>query len=205
MGRSMVFVIALATACVGGADSDGSCDAFEACGGDPTGRWEVVSMCGMNFVENANATQFDAPECDGAIRHVGASVSGTYDLAGGSASVDMVMQVDLEIALTEECVAATHGVASASFSLFCGALEAEYIQTPGFAAAECNVMDGACECLVTSVEEPVTDSWTYTVSGNSPDDGSTLTPFCVRGDRLTMRDEAPDGRISIMTLRRAAP
>lgn len=205
MGRSMVFVVALASACVGGADSDGSCDAFEACGGDPTGRWEVVSMCGLNFTENANATQFDAPECDGAIRHVEASVSGIYDFAGGSRSVDMVMQVDLEIALTEECVAATRSAAVADFSLFCGALEAEYRQTPEFAAAECSVIDGACECLVTSVEEPVTESGTYTVSGNNLDDGSTLTPFCVRGDRLTMRDEAPDGRIAVMTLRRAAP
>jgi len=194
---------------LGGCGDDGSsgesCAAFEACGGDPTGRWEIVTACGVDLVANANASQFDPPACDGAFRKIDLRASGTYEFASsGTATFNFVAQLDTDVWLTNECITAVRGMAPASLVDYCSGLESDYAQSPDLAGAMCNVEGGACTCLLTSVEQTTMASGSYTLDGTNIDDGVSLTPFCVSGDTLKTLEESPDGT-TVTTLRRVAP
>lgn len=193
----------------GGLDSgDGgeSCTDFHACGGEPSGRWEVVTTCGIGL-EAGRAMLFGAPECNGAVRRVEPQVTGTYVFtADGGVESDTILAIDMDLLFTNACVSALAGgvpVDAQGVAAICSMLETQFTENPAYDGSVCNVQGTGCACMLTTVEDNLVAQ--AMVNGSNLDNGGgDLTPFCVVGDTLKLLRASSDGNV-VLTLRRIGP
>jgi hypothetical protein len=174
----------------GGGDGSGggSCSAFEACGGDVVGTWNVKDVCYEGFLKLFDA-ELEEPECDGTFRSVDAQVSGTYTFSkDGTLSQDLTLQVDIDTLWSKSCLSAIAGGASVDIDATCKSLENTYSMQAEFEGASCSVKGSACACLITSTPMAEMSSGAYKVQGKNLVDvmDGDSTPFCVAGDTLTL-------------------
>lgn len=134
--------------------------ALDACGGDPTGTWSVLTWCQGGFA-------YDGP-CAGTACAWDDGVSGTLTLAdGGLFEVDVVRAGDAVCTVPTAC----------DPSLACGDVEVEpYVCAAGEDAS-------SCECTQT-VESTWQGSGSWATDGNSLTIGACPVDFCVDGDTL---------------------
>lgn len=188
-----------------GGSGGGSCVDLQACGGDPTGRWEVVSACGVGLEAEA-AMGFGVPACLHAVQRVEPTITGTYEFGSSREGVgDTVTQMDIDMLFSAECISGLLGapVGPAEVLMRCADLEDQYAQSPDFVAVACHVEGSACACALTSAEEHLVE--TLSIEGTNFDDGSELSAYCVQGDTLVVQDGPAADRFVRVEFRRVRP
>lgn len=172
--RLVLFLAALA-ACggAGGSDSgtpgDGGValrecgDAFSACGGDPTGTWNVETVCdpGLTMITDLCPTATYEVTADRSSGVIDLAASGTYDR-------DYHLDLDYQATVPKSCLAL----------LTCDAL-------PGMSGGivdSCEDTGESCHCSGTYVGDDVA-SGTWELDGQAViTDGSERTDLCIAGD-----------------------
>jgi hypothetical protein len=192
---------------VGCGDDDGSggassCAAFQACGGEVEGNWNVEDVC-FDDIQSLLASSLDESACDGLFRGAAANATGTSSFANGTGSIDLMLSIDVEARWTEACVSALNNGAEVDITQACPMIEANYLNQGQFEGAACMLEGQVCSCMLTSPPMPVHDAGGYRIEGNAliDDSDGSSTPYCVQGDTLTL-DLSTDELGGTVTLRR---
>jgi hypothetical protein len=168
-----------------GADA-GSCDMLDACGGDVVGSWSVQSLCFAN-AEVLFAAALDEPMCEGAIKSSQVHASGTYVYGkDGSASADVVYSIEFGTLWSAACLSALAGQSVTPDAAQCAGLQQQYENLPEIDSAPCRLQGNACACSISTGENVTTTPGSYSVKGNTLQQGDDNSPYCVQGDTLTI-------------------
>lgn len=177
----------------------GMCGAFSACGGDPVGTWDVESMC-FEDLSAFSIGAIDEPACSDFLRSIDARPMGSLELRGdGTGTQQVSLQIDFEVTFTRDCIGALGGMAS---DAQCSALEGEFTSQSELAFAGCQLRNGGCDCVLTSTVMQLASMGSFEVRGSQLVDGGSATDFCVRSDRLTLREVTPMGAGQVVYKRR---
>jgi hypothetical protein len=188
--------------CGGGSGAEaGICSGtFTACGGDPTGDWEVASTClGTSFAQLLNDSfAAQSPDCAGAAKSASLSASGTVAYHAGTVAYNMTISTTTSFSFTEACLQALAPGVTADAS--CAALA----PSPGDPeeTGSCSFSGSACSCTGASTS-PDTSVSSYTVSGATITESSGATyEFCVSGTTMSQRVALVGTNYGVMTLSR---
>jgi len=159
-------------------------DAFQACGGDPTGRWKFQDAC-LQMPLGGGGGECPGMTQGGDIEYVNL----VMDFQGGqvTASMDKVL-VTIDLTVPKSCMP---GVP-------CSALEQD-------GKLSCTDAGSNCSCTGSQEEVPEDSPSTkaYTISGGSITIGNDTSKFCVQGDELRLLQEDPeDGSRQLLILKR---
>jgi hypothetical protein len=213
-GLGALLVLALLFALQGCGDDDDddgtgfgiqSCEAFTACGGDVVGSWTLTGVC-IDGLEDMFADIADQPGCEDFFGAFRASANGEFTFSeDGMASVEgssFTFQIDVKV--TSACVKGLGGANATLDSARCDMMESSQANrdSQSIAGATCSFGGGACNCKVASVPMPLGGNGPYEVQGNDLIQGGDTNPFCVDGDRLTVRTSAGAGTDGTLTLQR---
>jgi hypothetical protein len=199
-----LYVCMLLTACpepgddAGGAGEPSVCDsvAFTACGGDPAGTWRAEAICPGVLRQQRSFN--DDPACTGSALTVEGSASDyTVELtAAGRYSLDYSLELSGEAVVEQACLDVMSGETNADLATYCATLETNL--RDDFSSADCAVSAGACRCAMARSGHS-TETGDYSVAASEitmvsddPEDEVETDPFCVSGDRLTVRAATDD-------------
>lgn len=159
-------------------------DAFQACGGDPTGTWKFQDAC-LQLPMGSGGGECPGMTQQGDIQFVNL----TMEFQGGQLTTSMDKTVaTVELNVPKSCLP---GVP-------CSALEQDGQLT-------CTDTGSACQCTGTQEEVPQDSPKTvaYTVSGGDLSYEGTTAKFCVQGDELRILQEDPeDGSRLLLIMKR---
>ena len=161
---------------------------FNACGGDPTGTWDLTSMCiDGDLVSGLNAEMAaDYPACGDTFSAASVAFGGSVTYGAGKYSFDATMEITETFAYTPACVSELSGGVALSASV-CTQLEQGLNREAG-GKATCSYAGTNCNCQGTLTQTNTT-SGTYTFSGATIiEDSGTSYGFCVSGDTMTQRE-----------------
>jgi len=200
---SLALASLVLTGCGGGSGSEaGICaGGFAACGGDPSGEWEVASTClSTSFTQLLNdALAAMSPECAGAARSASLSASGTVAYQAGTVTYDMTISTTTSISYTVACMKALMPDVAAD-AAGCASLG----PNPGDPeeTGSCSFTGSACSCDVASTS-PDTSTYSYTVTGATiTESGGASYEFCVSGATMSQRVALVGTNYGVMTLTR---
>jgi hypothetical protein len=165
---------------------------FNACGGDPTGTWDVVAVCVdgdlVSAFNTGMAAQYSA--CGNTFTAANLALAGSVTYGAGKFSFDATTALVESLAYTPACVSALSSGVALSASV-CGQMQQNLNKETG-TKGNCTYTGTNCNCQAT-VTLPNTSSGTYTVSGSTIiESGGSSYDFCVNGDTMTQR-EAVEG------------
>jgi len=174
----------------GSAAGAARCPSDTACGGNfVPGTYTVASTC-VNY-----EVPTWSPSCpNGTITVTGAEVTGTYTFSSDGTYVESSAVVEhWNSFFPADCKT------SSGASLTCAQYEQQILESPSSTAATVRCAGFPdCTCAIVSKPAPVTDSGTYTISGdqvfmNSSVKGFVIgTTFCISGNELAMRSDSID-------------
>lgn len=182
-----------ATACSG---------TFNACGGDPTGTWELVTLCVEgDLVSGLNADMAtEDPACANTFSAARLAMGGQVTYGDGNYSFDATMEMAETITYTPACVSAVRPGLVLSASV-CGQLEDGLNREPG-SKMTCSYTGTSCDCQGTLVHVNNT-SGTYTVDGSTiTEDSGTSYEYCVSGGTMTQREVVAGGVYGITQMKK---
>jgi hypothetical protein len=207
----VILPITSALACGDGDGDDAAPDArqalaeFEACGGDPSGEWDIHAY----YVDDIGAASVvdealrEDSACTGAIEDARARVLGTSSFADGKwemLATNREAQVDVRV--DDECLAAVladrpedraEAEALSPNIESCALLQTSFDGENIEGTPECSFVKSACECSVSIIGEGRPSSTSeYTVSGTQLIVNGAPWDFCQRDDRLELRQGGPD-------------
>lgn len=168
-------------------DAGSTCgESFEACGGDPSGTWEISDVCvqgDLTAVANAEYSK-DATSCAALCSSASLNARGFVTYEAGTYTANAVLTISESLQATQACYEALSNAPWSSSS--CTALT-QMLQTDHSTTASCANTGSGCDCAYTS--SSVAQDAAYTVSGTSliASDG-TATEFCVQGSMMMQRD-----------------
>jgi hypothetical protein len=182
----------------GGSEVGVCTDAFTACGGDPTGSWQITGICLDASLTTILNEAWASPSCAGSVESASLSLSGTVTYNAGTVTYDQTTVTSMKASYYLACMAETLGVSSPD-ATGCAALQASLDDGSG-PAASCTFSD-ACHCEVTeSATNQAANGYTTAGASITESDGSTYD-FCVTGAAMSQRAELwTTGRFGIMTL-----
>jgi hypothetical protein len=191
--RVLATSLLLGLACGGDSDPAGSCGAFSACGGDPTGTWQGQAVCLEGDLSGLAASAGDFPAAcrDGVIIDA-VTLDTTLDLqAVGTYTERGSLILDWTFRFDAECFSAFAGqtVPPGQVSVYCDLLEQTLADDPEspFETLACTMSNGTCNCDGVQAE-PIDSAGTFDVqSGTLTLDGDRSRPFCARGDTLELQ------------------
>jgi len=171
----------------GNDNSTSACsETFTPCGGDPTGTWDIVSVCLQgDLAAAANAGYAaDSADCSSLCTEATLAAQGSVTYSAGSVQPNAVLSLSETLEMTASCYAALFGKAWNSASC---ATVAQMLEKQSGTTAACSAGNSICNCVYMDTTQAVAD--TYTVNGTTlvASDGST-TEFCVQGSTMTQRD-----------------
>lgn len=167
----------------GNSASSADCVAFDACGGDPEGSWNVDSICFFEASVLLGRTA-ETPGCEDLLEDVTVYSLGSYQFESGMLQQDVAYALDLQVRFTPECVdAATGGDASEGV---CEAFADDYLLDPSLLDAQCALADGGCDCTLMTTDREFDSDGEYAVDGDQLDFGGPQD-FCVDGDTMRLR------------------
>jgi hypothetical protein len=209
MMRCLAFAMNVVGGCVllascgsgSGSGQVGTCTgAFDACGGDPTGQWDISSMCSEGDLARAinDATVGDLPSCANVVQSASMTFSGSVSYSNGTVTHDVSTTTTAKLSYTMACLADVRGTPTADAST-CAALDASY-KNSVVGTGSCTFTGATCDCdsTVHSTDTAVNG---YTVSGGTitESDGSSYQ-FCVTAGTMSARIELAPGSYGVMTL-----
>ena len=170
----------------GGSTAAACTGTFNACGGDPTGTWDLVSACIEGDLVSALNSQVAASgaACGNTFSAASVALGGSVTYGGGNYSFNATMSVAETFAYTPACVLALGGTALTAS--VCSQLQQGLNAQDGSTitctyATNCN-----CRGTVTKIN---TTSGTYTVSGSTiSEDSGSIYQYCVSGNTMTQRE-----------------
>ncbi len=189
--------------CSSSDDSGGasSCSDFSACGGTPEGTWSLKDLCATGVEEAVTADL--PPECANVLQSYSVSGSGSATLnADGSGEVNFSVTTSMSLSVDSACAGAQQNNPNFTMSaIACGLVEAGLGAGEG-AAAQCDYVDGVCNCDVTSVQ-PNVESGTWSVTGTQLT-WNTQEPqdFCEKGGTLTTQKTDDSGVVTTLVWQR---
>jgi hypothetical protein len=174
---------------------------FKACGGDPTGTWDIVSACiegDLVAAENADMAA-DYPSCRNTFSAASVDfMSGSVTYGAGEYTYDAKQQATETFAYTPACVSDLGGVTlNASV---CSSL-AQGLNSHSGVTATCSFATN-CACRMV-VADTNTTSGTYEVSGTTIDeDNGSSYDFCVSGNTMTQRQAIRGDAYGVVQLKK---
>jgi hypothetical protein len=170
----------------------GRCVAFDTCGGDVTGTWQVSNSCVEGNLTDAMNLYADIPQaCRGDYKSVVASVSGTVSFNAGTATNETVTTIDYVFNPTAACVAAEEFATIGSTT--CAGVAQALVDLGHHNTADCEAVADGCACNAQSRFER-NEVVSYNVTGSTityTGDSDTLD-FCVAGSSLQARQFETD-------------
>ena len=198
---SLALVSLALTGCGGGSGSEaGICvGGFAACGGDPSGEWEVATAClGTSFAQLLDdALAATSPDCAGAVKSASLSAAGTVAYQAGTVTYDMTISTTTSLSYTVACMKALMPDVTAD-AVGCASLA----PSPGDPeeTGSCSFAGSACSCDVASTS-PDTSAYSYAVSGATiTESGGASYEFCVSGGTMSQRVALVGASYGVMTL-----
>jgi hypothetical protein len=187
-------------------DSDDPIDDFEACGGDPEGKWTIeamysdvdTDMLGMSMLGSRFAAE---SSCAGAVHTVERTPEGSYHFGPGSQyRVDGTLTYDIELTVTGDCFTAL-SPANDPGAAACEALEFIFPSQAVDSAAACAFTKDACECSLSTTKTVIDEVGTFRVQGETLTLNGQDTEFCVEDDSLQIRRDVSDRSILVVLSR----
>ena len=176
------------TAVVGGGE-DVDCS-FTACGGDPSGVWQVATAC----ISGEGESPFGDNCAEGTV-DVALNADGTLTVADGRYTWDLKVKGDVTFNIPPSCVDPLSGGTATSCDDFAG----------DSGDTTCSgSLDAGCACTQAGDEDTETSTGTLEVVGNQvigTEDGEepgTPSDFCVKGNtmKLMIHETNDDGTSS---------
>ena len=168
---------------------------FAACGGDPTGTWDIVGVCVEGDLAAAANSSYasDSAECSSLCTGATLAAQGLVTYGAGSVQPNAILSLTETLAMTAGCYAALSGETWSSTS--CASFAQGLDQQSG-TTATCSSGSSMCNCAYVTVLSSTVD--TYTVDGSLlvASDGTT-TEFCVQGSTMTQRDSIGDNTFAV--------
>ena len=200
-----LLIAALITACadpVAPPAPTGSCQTFNACGGDPSGRWSVFDVCyDVDDFLAATEAAIDKPECAGWLLHTEITVGGTLTFSEGTLDSQLMLNQRLETQWTQACLSAIASEDAVLDQSTCDALGSAIAMDSGVGAI-CEIADDVCLCQA-EVSSRLPSTVSYTLEGGQVVTSKGRSDFCVGGDDLLFSGKAgPNTPELIMLLRR---
>ena len=161
---------------------------FNACGGDPTGTWDVVSVCvDGDLVSAFNASMAtDYAACGNTFTAANLALAGSVTYGAGKYTFDATMAVIESVAYTPACVSALSGGATLNASA-CSQMQVNLNNEAG-TKGTCTYAGTNCSCQAT-VTRTNTSTGSYTLSGSTiTEDSGTSYQFCVSGSTMIQRE-----------------
>ena len=159
---------------------------FTACGGDPTGIWDIVGVCVQGDIAAAANAEYasSASQCSDICTGAKPAAQGSVTFSAGNYQPNAVVSLTETLVVSDSCYAALWGQSWTAAS--CTTLAQDLSQQAG-TTATCTPTSTSCDCVYETVLAAQSD--TYTVSGSLlvASDGTT-TEFCVQGSTMTQRD-----------------
>jgi hypothetical protein len=209
-GSSTAIVLVVA-ACSSGANDAASCGKVPACGGNIVGTWKIVGACAVG-----TSSSMSVPGCAGST-----ATSGPASVTGGTLTfnADSTFTASITEAAHQTLTIPANCLTSGPVTESCSELQTSFRSTAmGFDAGEqslsvtCTAASGGCTCSVSADAMTLSQSGTYTVSGNdltfytnevagsSPVGGAAAVPatggsYCVQGDTLHLISPTNGGPI----------
>jgi hypothetical protein len=186
----MVAALSLLAGCSGGSNVDCS---YAACGGDPTGEWEIEGLCRMSAVENPLADTCPEASFSGSM-----SMRGTADFrSDGSYASETTTVTVISFTIPAECLELSQEPITD-----CSQLEGF------FDAGNCsgNVAT-SCSCSVREEENDSVAAGTWTTNDTELSlDSGTGVPvtgsYCVEGTTMKFEQSDIDGEKFLIVLGR---
>ena len=177
---------------------------YKACGGDPTGTWDIASLCAEGDWVGAYNEEMAAqvPACGSAFTSVKPAGSGSVTYAAGNVTFNATTKLAASVTYTPACFSAAYSGLASSASA-CSQAEAGFNSAPATAgSATCSYAGVNCSCS-TTIAKNNTTSGSYTISGSTITESSGDTyDFCVNGNTMTEREQATGSAYAVTTLRR---
>ena len=210
--RGLALALGLGLALIAcGDDDDGaaigvqSCAAFTACGGDVVGSWTFTSIC-VDGLEDVFKDIADQPGCGDFFVGARTSANGefTFDPDGMLTVEASSFTFQLDVKVTPACVKGLGGDNATLDSARCSMLQDNLMNgdSEAIQAATCSFSGGNCGCKVTSLPMAIAGSGPYEVQGTNLIQGGDTNPYCVEGDRLTIRTSSSAMNNGTMTFQR---
>jgi hypothetical protein len=169
-------------------EPDGICEDIMACGGDPTGVWNVRENCAESLVPIFD----NIAGCEQVMAAVSVELDGSFGFADGVATQNVASTIFLTVNIDDPCAEAllelsgfpVPGVTAAEA---CPLFDAQYSMNPDMPGS-CSVAGAHCRCEATQMEPAMAQSDTYEVVDDQivlESSGQTFD-FCRDGDELHM-------------------
>lgn len=174
-----------------------ACLSFFACGGDPTGTWNVSTLC---FNGDLNAELFaetNLPaDCSLLFQNATLTGTGTLTYANGAETLNIAATISVTAQYTEPCLSAVTGQNSTMDLTTCSELQNQWANQINVKSASCSLIGTTCRCSITETK-PLDSVNDYTISGNSLEyvKGDSAD-YCVSGASMTLRKQGLLGTLT---------
>jgi len=201
---SWIVVLALFwTSCGGGSSNQsGICSGtYSACGGDPTGTWNIAGMCTENSVASILNEEYgsQASSCGDIVKSASLTMTGTATYSSGTITYSTNTVVTSTLSLLSTCISALAGSTVTVSASVCSALQTSMNKSDGMSGT-CSLSGSNCSCSLTqSVSDSSSD--TYTVSGSTiTEGGGDSYDFCVSGNSMSERSDSSTYGYAVLSL-----
>jgi len=175
---------------------------FAACGGDPTGTWDIESVCldgDLVAAYNANLSQSCANQITRA--NLSATGSATYGVdpvfSHPTVTYEATTVLQVSETYTPACALDVYGYATLD-SNTCAQIEETLQNYDQEKQVTCSFTGTNCACNVT-IKHLNTTTDTYAVNGSDITEGDASTyAFCVSGNTMTQRENFDD-KVNVVT------
>jgi hypothetical protein len=175
---------------------------FTACGGDPTGTWDLVGVCVEGDLVAANNAESSAssPACGSTVTAATIAGGGSVTYGAGTVTFNATIETAMSMVYTPACVSALSGGGSLN-ALTCSQQAASMDAGPN-TAATCSYTGGNCNCTLTATQVN-TSTRQFTVSGSTiTEGGGDSYTFCVNGNTMTQREQVTGDAYAVTTMKK---
>jgi hypothetical protein len=174
---------------------------FDACGGDPTGTWDIVSICAEGDLVSAFNAELSAKQaaCSSTFTAASLAAAGSVTYAAGNVSYTGNVEVSESLSYTSACVSAVSGGATLNAST-CSQIQNNLNNEPN-TQSTCNFTTANCNCNTTVSNSPTSGTFTASKSTITESNGSSYE-FCVNGTTMNQRELISGNAYAVTQLRR---
>jgi hypothetical protein len=163
--------------------SDGMCEDIMACGGDPTGTWDVRENCAETLVPIFAGT----PGCEHVMAAASIEFEGAFGFHDGVATRNVSSTANFTATIDDPCAQALIGLPGITAADACLLINLEFMMNPD-TTGTCSAVAEGCRCDGVQSEPATEQSDTYQIVGNQIvlDESGQAFDFCRDGDELHM-------------------
>jgi hypothetical protein len=178
----------------GGGDS---CMSFLACGGDPTGTWNINGICLKGDLNAEMFAETNLPvDCSDIFQNAAISASGSITYANSTETLNFDTTITATAQYTESCLSAVLGQPSTMDSTTCNDLQTQWSSRVNVDSASCSLIGTTCSCAISeTLSVNKTNGYTIDIDALNYMNGSS-SEFCVSGVTLSILKPSLYGTLS---------